>query len=469
MKFWCIKQQALIIITILSIFVKFITPVYSKQINVNSYAGKVTRDENYLINLQWWDNFNSPTLKTIIKQSINNCFDLQIAEIKVQEAQNYVESQKRNFFPLIKMEEGYRLAKPSRVNDLGWRRPNPIDFARRNILYGPLQVSYELDFWRKNKTEKEYFLQNKDFLEFEKRLITLTTVSEVASLYFNIVKNKELIALYQELNSLKKEKLNINKKKYELDLISKTLVIESEKELQQSEEFLLKTKALNEELKNHLDILVFGDKEKNNINYEDLNSLELFYDETINITTDKIAYRPDILMVEKEIKMAKLDADLARKALFPSFVLTGESFYITEMFKDYFSSQNAAYRFGGGFLYNLFEKGNNRSELEVKKNIYKQMLMNYEKTIISSINDVNNSLFYLKSSIKNLNNAKKISGLDKEYIDIQQQKLDMDLITYSEYIEAREKLIESQIAECEARTQCLIHTISLYKALGGNV
>jgi len=469
MDFGRIKQHVSIIIAILVIFVEFIAPVCSREINANSYAGKVIKSENHLIDLEWWDNFNSPVLKSLIEQSLDNCFDVKIAGMKAEEAQNYVESSNRNFFPSALSGLGHLSSKYSTSFDLfGNTLKYDGDDILGNFVYLPLKASYEPDFFGKSSTIKEYFQQNKDLQEFEKRLIMLNTVTEVSSLYFNIVKNRKLIDLYQETHDLKKQKFDIDSQKYELALIPKNQLLKTEKELQQSEELLLTMKALNEELKNSLNLLVFGDKEKNEINFETLDSLNLFYDADIEVSTEKIAYRPDILAAEKRIKMAKLDADLMKKELFPSISLRGEILHMKQRYGD-LAIKSGAFSFAPWVFYKLFEKGKNTSELKAKKNIYRQMLANYEKTIISSINDVNNSIFYLKTGIKNLNNAKRVSGLDMEYIDILKQKLDMDLITCSEYIEAREQLIKSQIAECESKTQCLIHAISLYKALGGNV
>ncbi len=445
------------------------TPACSEGVKPHAFEGKITKAENYLINWDWWENFNAPCLVDIVRQSSDNSFDLQIAGIKAKEAENYVASSIRDYFPFIGMEKGYRDAKPARINSFGWKKDSPVYNTGRNLFFSPLKTSYELDLWGKNKTKKKYFLEKKDFYEFEKRLILLKTVSEAASLYFNIIKNEKLIGLYQEINGLKQEKLDINRKKHDLELIPKSEVINSEKELKLSEVNLINLKALNGELKNRLCFLVFGDKENTGIDFEGIDSLNLFYDTDLEVSTDKIAYRPDVLMAEKQVKIAKLDADAVKKALLPGLMLSGEAFHITETFKNYFDYGSVAYRTGGGIFYNLFAKGSNRAELRAKKNVYKQALKNYEKTIVSSIYDVNDSLFYLKSSIKNYKKAQEISKLEKENLYAEKQKLDMDLITYSEYIKAREQFIKSRIAEYEARAQCLVHTISLYKALGGNV
>ena len=71
--------------------------------------------------------------------------------------------------------------------------------------------------------------------------------------------------------------------------------------------------------------------------------------------------------------------------------------------------------------------------------------------------------------MKNYNKALENSQFDRENLAIEKEKLDLKLITYDDYIDTKERFIKSQIEEYSSKTECLIHTISLYKALGGNV
>lgn len=446
-----------------------ITPAFSGEINANSFAGKITKTNDYRINWAWWEKFNDPTLYKLLQQSVKSNFDLQIAELKVKEAENYANSSKRGFFPSVRLGGGYSYTKYSDLTPYGRGVSYNPDNSNNNLIVLPLQVSYELDFWGKNRTKTDYFLENKDFYEFEKTFLTLNTLAEVSTLYFNIIKNQKLISLYEQISDLKQQKLHINRQKLELRLVTKPAVIEAEKELKLSLEKTIFLKALNNDLKNRLNLLVYGDTEPESIYFNSIDNINMLYDEHLTISTHNIKYRPDILMAEKQIKMAKLDADAVRKSFLPSFAITGDLFQITDFFKQFFSARSFRYRAGSGILYDLFNKKSNTAELQAKKLLYEQMLKNYEKTIVTSINEINNSLYYLKSSMKEFKRTKEISGLEGQMVDIEKQKLDMDLITYDNFLKSKEKYINSKVVQYESRTQWLIHTISLYKALGGNV
>ncbi len=447
--------------------------VQCKEYDINAYKGKVTVSKNYKrVDWKWWGNFKDKTLLNALKKSIDNNFDVQIAGIKAEEAKNYINSAGKNMLPYVRMGTYYRRAKHSNIGFYGNTWTSPVN-RKEDILYLPLQFNYEVDFLGKNRDEKAYFAENRDYVEFSKNFIIQSTLSQVSSLYFNIAKNEKLITLYSEIKDLEKKKLDINLEKYDARLVAKPEILILQKKLNLAEEQLTSLKTQNEELKNNFYLLVFGDKEKASISFKSLNDINIFYDKNIEISTSRIANRPDVLMAEKQIKMANLDVKKdvkkTKKALFPKFEITGDIFQITRMFNDFFGSKSLAYGIGYGAFYELFKKGNNRAELKAKKSLYKQALKSYEKAIVSSITDVNNSLFYLKSSLNNYDLAKETSGLDEENMDINKEKLDMSLIAYEDYIDAKERFILSKIAEYKSKTECLIQTISLYKALGGNV
>ncbi len=456
------------IITFLFIMVIFVFPAKAKEQDARIYKSKIEVSDNFdRINWQWWEKFRDTVLLQALKASLNNNFDILIADFKVKESKNYLESSRREHFPLEKFGGDFLLAKPSLIDSYG-RKRNYINSAK-GLIFIPMEFNYELDIWGKRKNRRKYLSKAIDIAEFEKNFIILTAVSDVSTLYFNILKNEKIIMLYEQIYGLKKEKLGINLEKYRAELVTRPEIIRIKKELNAAKSELNTLKAVNEELKNQFYYLVAGDKEKTFFVFSNIEDIELFYDTGCEINTSRIANRPDVLIAESGIKMAQIDVKLARRALLPSFHIKGDFIHVTNMFKDFFKPENIMNRLGAGISYDLLSKNNNISELDAKKNIYNRALKTYEKAIVSSITDVNNSLILLKSSIDNYNRAKEDSGLNNENMQIQQQKLEMDLIDYEDYIESAESFIRAKIFEYESKTQCLIHSISLYKALGGNV
>ncbi len=467
MKIYISKSKRLIISFFL-IFILAASGAYCKDRDTKVYKSRAAACKNTeRVNWKWWKKFEDPLLLNALEQSLKNNFDVLIADLKTQEAENYISSSRRSYLPSVQMGASYMDAASARIDSFG--RVRFYGKSQEKLIYMPLEFSYELDFWGKKEDEISYFKSNKDFTELEKNFIILITVSDVSMLYFNILKNEKLIALYEQIQDLKEKKLGINLEKYEYRLVSKSKIIEIKKELNVAEEELTTIKAQNEELKNQFYLLVSGDKEKIPVKFQNIEDIRIFYNKELEINTSHIANRPDVLMAENQIKMAKLDVKMAKKALLPNFLYKGDISHVSRLFNNLFHSESLTYRIGYGIFYDLLKKGNNLSGLKAKKSIYKQTLKAYEKAIVSSITDVNNSLIHLKSSVINYNQAKGTSLLDQENLEIEREKLDLNLIAREDFMDSQEKFIRSKILEYESKTQCLIHSISLYKALGGNV
>lgn len=401
------------------------------------------------------------------EKSVNNSFDVLIADLKAKEAENYINSSLKDQVPSLTLGGSLVEANPARINYFGEER----NTAQKSIgfLYLPLEFSYEFDFWGIRSGQRAYAKANRDFAEFEKNYVILSTLSNVSALYFNILNNENIISLYEEIAELKRQKIALSNEKLELGLATSQEIIELQKELAGIESKKTLLKAKNEELKNKFYLFVSGDKERTPVVFKNIDDINVFYTTSTEFGTERIANRPDILMAEKKVRMAQLDVSEVKRSLLPRFVISGNVYHLSRTTNDFFDSENTAYRISGGVLHGIFHKKKNLCVLNAKKNAYRRVLKEYEKVIATSINDVNNSLFYLKSCIKNYNQAKTLAENSIKYMNNEKEKLDMRIITLETFIDAQEKYINSKIAESESKTECLVHTISLYKALGGNV
>ncbi len=462
-----IFKSGKVTIIFLCVFTLALSSSYAKNRQVKLYKNKIAVSQDIeRVNWKWWEKFGDPQLLKALQMSLENNFDILIADLKTQEAKNYINSARRAYTPFIKIDPGYMNAKSSTIGNYGQLRLNSNN---QEVIFDlPLEFSYELDFWGKKRDEIDYYKKNKDFMEFEKNFIILSTLSDISAIYFNILKNNMLISLYDQIKSLKQEKLAINLEKYGLRLVARQQIIEIEKELQNSELELETLKKQNEELKNRFYLLVSGDKEKTPVRFENIDYIRVFYSGELEINTGNIANRPDVLMAESQIKMAKLDEKIAKKSLLPTISYKGDISHVSKMLDNFLHSESLMYRIGYNLMYELFPKGKNLAELEAQKSIYKQALKSYEKAVASSLADVNNSLIHLKNSVENYERAKNAASLDEEIMEIEREKLDLNLISREDFMLMKEQFLMSKIAEYESKTMCLIHSISLYKALGGN-
>ena len=97
------------------------------------------------------------------------------------------------------------------------------------------------------------------------------------------------------------------------------------------------------------------------------------------------------------------------------------------------------------------------------------MYNNYQKTILTSIQEINDSLVELKTNTtKNQNDTKRVECETKYYNDMF-YKYEKGAISYLDTLKYKENLLTLQKDKIQSKTDVLIATLSLYKTVGGKL
>ena len=91
----------------------------------------------------------------------------------------------------------------------------------------------------------------------------------------------------------------------------------------------------------------------------------------------------------------------------------------------------------------------------------------YEKVLLTSIQELNDSLNTAKTSKNNYGKSLDRLNLEKEKYSLSEKKLNIGAKSQLEHLKEEENLILSERAEISNKINCLISTINLYKAVGG--
>ena len=109
------------------------------------------------------------------------------------------------------------------------------------------------------------------------------------------------------------------------------------------------------------------------------------------------------------------------------------------------------------------------ASLKLQKNKYEQLLAQYQKTNIVSIQEINDSLYNLKSDTEKLqNNIKAFNIQDKDY-KLSQAKYKTGVISKLDLLQQKEALLYLEQNVASSKIACYIDKISLYKATGAKI
>ncbi len=433
-----------------------ISTVYSKDLQKEDYR------LNY-VNIDWWKQYNDENLVNIMIKVYENNQDLKIATIKSKQADQAVKEAFANELPYLGFSGNIGREMPSATTRFG----NLVipDYSQTRFLL-PLTMTYEVDIWGENRLKTKSIEKQRDIIKQSERASYITLTSEVASNYFNLIKLDKLIKNQEKLVNLQKKITEMQDIKYKNGLCSTIEVLAEKQALTVFEEELNDYKNKQDTIYNQL-IVLLGERNTKDIirnSYEQL-SLPNIPD---SISADAISQRPDLIKAEDYIKKIGYDVRVARKSFLPKFTIYGQAgFNAYNNFSHIFDSHTFLANVGILPSIDLFTGGAKLAHLRYNKLEYQKASELYEKVLLTSIQELNDSLTTAKISKKNYDKAVERISIEKEKFALSEKSLNIGSKSYLEHLKAEENVILSERAEISNKINYLISTINLYKAVGG--
>ena len=419
------------------------------------------------INKDWWDNFHDPILKEYVLKAVSNNYDLKIATLKVQQARASAQEYFGKEFPSLNLGTDFSRNKSSGNISMG---SFPMPAFTRNTYTLPLTVNYELDLWRKNRDATIGKQKEVEAVQYNEKAAYISLCSSVATAYLNVISADKQIDLQDEIVNLRKSILELTKENNKYGLAPTTDVIQADRSLTEAESGLNDLKKLQSILLNQLAVLT-GDSvnDSSSLKRESIDKLDLIKNLPMNIQSEIVQKRPDILKAEAELQKSRIDVSLAKKDFLPDLSITGQFGFNANSFTKAFSWDSYVASIGAGLAQSLFSGGQRRAKLKGKNYQYQEMLENYQKTILTSFQEVNDSLASLKyDSQKNDDNINRID-LEKQNLDAISNKYAYGAISYLDLLQYKERIFSLQKEQIQSKTDCLVDSLSLYKAVGGKL
>ncbi len=444
-----------IIFALIAVFVCSFLPVYAKK----------HEDETYklqYLNLDWWKNYNDDILLNYIQEAYKNNQDLKISALKTKQAQEVVKESFAAELPQLSFNGN--LFRDFQASDVRFGSVLINDYNQSNFVL-PLTMTYEVDLWGENHLRTKSFKKQVEIMKQDERGTYISLTSALASQYFNLIKLDRLVTDQEQLVKLQKRISEMTKIKYENGLCSITEYLIEKQLLTQFQETMNIYQEQREIIGRQLIVLV-GDRNLVDIKRSDYSELSL--PEIPNsIATESIENRPDLAKAEDYIQKIGIDVKVARRDFLPKFTLYGQAGFNAYNLTNIFG--NHTFKALGGVLpsLDLFTGGAKMAHLRYSKLEYEKAQQMYEKTILTSIQEVNNSLGTALTNRKNYMTSLERNNLEKDKYHLMLKKQSIGALSELDRMRAEENVITADKNEVSNKVNYIISTINIYKAVGG--
>ena len=413
------------------------------------------------LNIEFFNRFNDENLNSYIQQALNNNHDLKKAEHVVEQYRQQVKYSLGKELPSFSVGANY----------LGIKVPELDNFQLKdNAFILPFIANYEADLLLKNRDKTRAVKKSYEAAKSDEKAIYLALLSDVATVYTNILQYDDLIEKQAEVLKNQEEILERSNKKFERGVISTTELNNAKKDVETAESSLEKLKKERETAMMQLAVLTGNSS--SNISEMKFGTLENFeYSGEIpeEISSEVIFARPDVKASEAKLEKAKIDVRVARKEFFPRFNIVGIWAFNTIAPGTFFSWESSLAAILAGATQDIFKGGMKVANLKIQKAKYEELFEDFNQTNLEAVKEVNTALCIIKHDKQIEENTKNELKLETEILGNAQRKISQGVISEPEYLAEENRLIGTQTDYAQAKTQRIVNYFTLYKAVGGKL
>ena len=445
-----------------------IGPDYEKpQIDIpNAWQNKLAKEDADQENLRWWENFNDPVLVTLIETGIQNNLDLKMAESKILQSRAALRLATASLYPHITGNVSSTHNAASR--DALIMTPNN-KYKRFYELYSTeLDASWEIDFFGALRRSRESSAASLEASIADADGVFLTMTAEIAQNYITLRSNQQQLIVaekvYKDWNRLHK----LNEDLFKAGLADESIVNQTKASRAQAHAALFPLKANIKAAIHRLSILM---GQAPNLLYPLLEkpmpiptiSSKLF----IGLPSEIIERRPDVRHAERKLAAATSQIGVAKGDMFPRFNLTSNIGYSSLTGSKLTDSASLYFALGPSATFSIFDFGRIRANIQTAEILKDQAHISYQQTILSALEDVENSLVNYSTEEKRYLNLKGSALSNRHSTMLMHKRYASGLNPLMDFLNTQIIYLNSQTTALQSQATLSQNSITLYKALGG--
>lgn len=414
------------------------------------------------LNVEFFNRFNDDYLYQYVNEAIENNHNAKQATIKVEEYRQGVKSQLARELPSFRVSAAY----------LGLNIPklNPNLEVQKNAFVLPFVANYEADFLLKNRDKTKSVKKTYEMSKFDEKSAYLALLSDVATVYTNILQYDKLITEQKAIVGNYNQILNDSNKKLARGIINTTELNNAKGNVESANIALENLTKQREVLLMQFAVLL-GRSAHDTTGIQRGSIDDFEYQATIpnEIESDVIFSRPDVKRAETALEKVKIDIRVARKEFLPTFNIAGIWAFNTIAPGNFFSWESSLAALLAGATQDIFTGGRKVANLRFQKAKYEELFEQYRQTDLEAVKEVNTSLCIIKHDSEVENQTKEKLSLETKNLNNARKMLNRGVISNTQYINSENSYINKNMEYTKAKTQRLVNYYTLYKTVGGRI
>jgi multidrug efflux system outer membrane protein len=424
--------------------------------------GPVPIRENVWPSPDWWQVFEDPQLAALVIEALRQNNNLAVAAQQIEVAR-----------ALAMQNRAALLPQATLVPAITWSRISnnaPVIPGSRGLLtdayFLPVTLSYEFDFWDKNKLALQSAQALAAASEHDWRTLYIEIASSVATTYFNIATTLAEIQVAEETLRSFREYLRVVQRRYDVGIASALDLQSVKAQISTTEATIPELRLRGEELQHSLAVLL-GRNPGDAVDVRALDATRAPVELPGGVPSGLLQRRPDIRAQQDRVQAAAARVGVARALYFPDFTINLAAGAASISTGSLFLPGSFAMDFLAAAAVPLFRGGALEANLNANIAGYKQEVAAYQQVVLVAFQETQDAIAQVQELTRQRDQLRQAVAEEERLLALANRSYDAGLSSYLEVLDAERNLLAARNSLVGVEGRRLVAMISLYKSLGG--
>lgn len=414
---------------------------------VDSLYNRIPTADDYesIASLTWKELFADTLLHNLIELGLENNTDLEIARLKVEQAESTLKTSKLAFYPNV----SFSAQVGANQNGL-------------NYSLAPT-ASWEVDAFGRLHNTKEGAKAALAATEAYQQAVQTQLIATIADAYYTLLMLDEQLDISKRTLNTWEENIRTLSALKRAGKTNEAAVLQAKANKVNVEASILSLEKQIIEQENSLSALlglVPQEFERNEL------AEQVFPDTLLmGLPLSSLVNRPDVRQAEYKLVEAYYATNVARSYFYPSITLSGSAGWSGVSGNPGDFIFNAV----GSLMQPIFNQGKNKARLKISESQRQEALLNFKQTLLDAGTEANNALISWQTARKRLDSDKLQIVYLKGAVMNTQLLMKNGQADYLEVLTAQKNLLQAELTETNDKYLEIQSVISLYHALGGGM
>ncbi len=409
-------------------------------------------DSVSLASLSWRQLFTDPMLQDLIETGLENNTDLNIARLKVEEAEAMLMTSRLSYLPSV------TLSPQGSVSGLaGEKATKTYNLAA--------SAEWEIDVFGKVLNAKRGAKAVLEQSEAYRQAVQTQLVATIANSYYSLLMLDKQLDITRQTAETWRENVHAMEVLKRAGQTTEMAVAQTRASQLSAEASVLSLERQINEMENSLSVLLGMTPQK--IERSTLDSQEFPDSLSVGVPLQLLSRRPDVKQSEAELAAAYYATNVARAAFYPSITLSGSAGWTNSAGAVVLNPAQWLLSAVGSIVEPLFNKGQNMANLKVAKAQQEEALLSFRQSLLDAGAEVNNALTQWQTARARIVLDEQQSESLRSALRSSELLMRHSSQNYLEVLTARQTLLQAELNATADRFDEIQGVINLYHALGG--